>query len=310
MSLSIESISFIDHLRVERNFSLHTVSAYRRDVFAYVDWLKTQGIDSARDVQTAQVLRYAHLLRSGPVSPKEPEKFYAASSVARKMAAVRAFHQFLARENDYPDPTAKMDAVQLPRRLPKVLSLPEIRALLASPDAGTPQGVRDKAALELLYSSGLRASELCALRGGDIEREQGLVRCRGKGDKTRAVPLGEVALAALEQYLNFARPKLLEHRRQQTADPQILFLGDKGRPLSRVSLHQIVAFHAHRAGLPEWVSPHTLRHSFATHLLQGGADLRAIQEMLGHVDIATTQIYTHVATEHLRSSFEKSHPRA
>jgi integrase/recombinase XerD len=310
MSLSIESISFLDHLRVERNFSLNTVAAYRRDVFAYIDWLKLQKIDSAREVQTAQVLRYAHQLRSEPISPKEPGKFYAASSVARKMAAVRSFHQFLALENDYPDPTAKMDSVQMPRRLPKVLSLSEVRALLASPDAGIPRGVRDKAALELLYSSGLRASELCALRGGDIERQQGLVRCRGKGDKVRIVPLGEVALQALEHYLNFARPKLLEARSKVSPDPQILFVGDKGRPLSRVSLHQIVASHAHRAGLPKWVSPHTLRHSFATHLLQGGADLRAIQEMLGHVDITTTEIYTHVETEHLRSSFEKSHPRA
>lgn len=310
MSLSIESISFLDHLRVERNFSVNTVAAYRRDVFAYVDWLKLQGIDSAREVPTSQVLRYVHLLRSKPISSEEPGKFYTASSVARKMAAVRSFHQFLALENDYPDPTAKMDSVQMPKRLPKVLSPTEVRALLASPDAGTPQGVRDKAALELLYSSGLRASELCALRGGDIERQQGLVRCHGKGDKMRAVPLGEVALDALEHYLNFARPKLLEARRKASPDPQVLILGDKGRPLSRVSLHQIVAFHAQRAGLPKWVSPHTLRHSFATHLLQGGADLRAIQEMLGHVDIATTEIYTHVATEHLRSSFEKSHPRA
>jgi integrase/recombinase XerD len=307
---SIESIGFLDHLRVERNFSLHTVAAYRRDIFAYVDWLKAQGIESARDVPAAQVLRYAHHLRSEPVTPQEPGKFYAAASVARKMAAVRAFHQFLARENEYPDPTAKMDAVQLPRRLPKVLSQQEVRALLASPDGGTPQGVRDQAALELLYSSGLRASELCALRGGDIETQQGLVRCRGKGDKMRAVPLGEVALQALDHYLKFARPKLLEQRRKPAADPQILFLGDRGRPLSRVSLHQIVAHHARRTGLPVWVSPHTLRHSFATHLLQGGADLRAIQEMLGHVDIATTEIYTHVETEHLRSSFEKSHPRA
>lgn len=310
MSLSIESISFLDHLRVERNFSSHTVAAYRRDVFAYVDWLKILKMDSAREVQTAMILRYAHRLRSEPVSPKEPAKFYAASSVARKMAVVRAFHQFLAEENEYPNPTARLDSAQLRRGLPKVLSETEVRALLAAPDVSTPQGVRNKAALELLYGSGLRASELCALRGGDIEIQQQLVRCRGKGDKMRVVPLGEMALQALESYLSFARPKLLEHGRKPVVDPQTLFLGDRGKPWSRVSLHQMVSLQAQRAGLPRWVSPHTLRHSFATHLLAGGADLRAIQEMLGHVDIATTQIYTHVATEHLRVSFEKSHPRA
>jgi len=310
MLLSIESMSFLDYLRVERNFSLHTVVAYRRDIYAYEEWLKGQGIDSAREVEMAMVLRYAHHLRSVPFAERPVQQFYSDASVARKMAAVRAFHQFLAHEKEYPDPTARMDAPAVGRRLPKVLLAEQVRALLSSPDAGTPGGVRDRAALELLYSSGLRASELCALRGGDIEREQGLVRCRGKGDKMRIVPLGEVALRALDDYLHFARPKLLENRRKQSPDPQILFLGDKGCPWSRVSLHQMVVREAHRAGLPDWVTPHTLRHSFATHLLQGGADLRAIQEMLGHVDITTTEIYTHVETEHLRSSFEKSHPRA
>jgi len=180
--------------------------------------------------------------------------------------------------------------------------------------------VRDRALLELLYASGLRASELCALRASDLDLKKGWLKTFGKGSKERVVPLGESARDAIENYSTFARPKLLEARaarrklekkehsaRQPAAR---LFLNERGEELSRVSLYQIVRHHAARANLPEWVSPHTLRHSFATHLLQGGADLRAIQEMLGHADIATTQIYTHVETQHLRESYRKAHPRA
>jgi integrase/recombinase XerD len=206
-----------------------------------------------------------------------------------------------------------MDAARLPRRLPRVLSKEQVRALLASPRAGTLEGVRDRALLELLYGCGLRASELCGLRESDVDAGNGFVRCTGKGNKTRVVPIGETACAALENYLSFARPKLLEQRstrRGARRTPAELFLGDKGQLLSRVTLYQIVRLHAERSALPNWVTPHTLRHSFATHLLQGGADLRAIQEMLGHADIATTQIYTHVETGHLRESYQKAHPRA
>ena len=310
---------FIDHTRVERGFSENTAVAYMRDLEQYAAWLVAAGVSTPRAVEASHVLRFAHDLRGGRVpsvrtpNPKDEEKprgqIYASGSIARKLASIRSWHKFLARERGYLDPTAKLDAAQLPRRLPHVLSVEQIRALLASPVLSEPSGVRDKALLELLYACGLRASELCGLRAQDVDFKTNLVRCKGKGSKQRMVPLGEVARQAVEEYVSFARPKLLESKagRKQAA---LLFVGDRGQALSRVLLYQIVRRHAERAALPEWVTPHTLRHSFATHLLQNGADLRAIQEMLGHADIATTQIYTHVETHHLRASYQKAHPRA
>jgi integrase/recombinase XerD len=294
---------FIDHARVERGLSQHTAEAYARDLQQYAEWLQKAGVASPRAVEPSHILRYAHELRAANPKQVAPSfgargRAYSAASVARKLAAVRAWHKFLARERGFPDPTAKMDAARVPRRLPHVLSPEQMQALLASPDAGTPLGVRDRALLEMLYASGLRASELCALRAADVDLKNGTVRCKGKGDKERVVPLGEMARRALGEYTSFARPKLLESReakslRSEAAKqramritstrpaPRTLFVNERGETLSRVSLGQIVRHHAQRAGLPDWVSPHTLRHSFATHLLQGGADLRAIQEMLG-----------------------------
>lgn len=321
---------FIDHTRVERGFSVHTAQAYDRDLQQYAAWLTGIGVVAISEVAQAHILRYAHELRAGTLAPKErgparvaqesradkrhTARLYSAASIARKLAAVRSLHKFLAREKGYSDPTARLDSARMPRRLPHVLSLEQMRALLASPVLSEPAGVRDRAVLELLYACGLRASELCALRPHDIDFKSNLVRCRGKGDKPRVVPLGEVARAAVEEYLSFARPKLAESRdrrgRKSARIESAIFLGDRGQPLSRELLYAIVRRHARRAALPEWVTPHTLRHSFATHLLQNGADLRAIQEMLGHADIATTQIYTHVETEHLRQSYRNAHPRA
>lgn len=317
-ALETEIQEFVDHTRIERGFSENTAQAYARDLKQYAQWLGREGVLKATQIEPSHVLRYAHVLRSAHYTPATLGKLYSPLSVARKLAAIRSWHRFLAREKEYSDPSAKMDAAKLPRKLPRVLSPEDVRALLASPRASTVEGVRDRALLELLYSSGLRASELCALRENDVDGKAGLVRATGKGSKTRVVPVGEAATAALEEYLSFSRPKLLEKRTLPGARkgvstrrlPSELFLGDRGQPLSRVTLYQIVREHAERAALPDWVSPHTLRHSFATHLLQGGADLRAIQEMLGHADIATTQIYTHVETRHLRKSYQKAHPRA
>jgi integrase/recombinase XerD len=310
--LAAEIQEFVDHTRVERGFSENTAAAYQRDLMQYALWLGREGVLKAAAVEPSHVTRFAHVLRGAQYTQATEGKLYAPTSIARKLAAVRAWHRFLAREKEYSDPAAKLDATKLPRRLPRVLSKEQMRALLASPRASTPEGVRDRAVLELLYGSGLRASELCGLCESDVDAAGGFVRCTGKGDKTRIVPVGEAARAALENYLSFARPKLLERRSPKRNARRFaeLFLGDKGQVLSRVTLYQIVRQHAGRAALPDWVSPHTLRHSFATHLLQGGADLRAIQEMLGHVDIATTQIYTHVETGHLRESYQKAHPRA
>jgi len=313
-ALENEIQEFIDHTRVERGFSENTSSAYMRDLMQYAAWLGSEGVLSARAISPAHVLRYAHELRSAHYNPATKGKIYSPPSVARKLASIRSWHRFLAREKEYPDPAAKMEAARLPQRLPRVLGMDQVRALLASPKSDSPSGVRDKAILELLYSSGLRASELCDLREGAIDMKAGFVRCTGKGDKERMIPVGETARAAIENYLQFSRPKLLENRSAKKGAnrrlPTVIFLGDEGQPMSRATLYQMVRLHADRAALPDWVTPHTLRHSFATHLLQNGADLRAIQEMLGHVDIATTQIYTHVETQHLRKSYQKAHPRA
>jgi integrase/recombinase XerD len=313
-ALENEIQEFVDHTRIERGFSENTAQAYLRDLMQYALWLSGDGVLAPRAITPQHVVRYAHELRSAHYNPATKGKLYAPTSVARKLAAVRSWHRFLSREKDYADPAAKMEAAKMPRRLPRVLAVEQVRALLASPDGSTPGGVRDRAILELLYGSGLRASELCNLGEGAIDMKTGFVRCTGKGDKERMVPVGQAARAALENYLSFARPKLLEKRsegkRANRRLPTVLFLGDSGQAFSRASLYQMVRFHAERAALPDWVSPHTLRHSFATHLLQNGADLRAIQEMLGHVDIATTQIYTHVETRHLRKSYQKAHPRA
>ena len=319
LSFARDVEEFVDHMRVERGFSQNTAEAYRRDLEQYAAWLLAAGVASPRAVEMAHVLGFAHDLRAAAPAPPINGLTYAAASVARKLAAVRSWHKFLARERDYPNPTARMDASRVPRRLPHVLSREQMETLLASPTLDSPIGVRDRALLELLYASGLRASELCDLKMGEIERENGMVRVVGKGNKVRVVPLGDAARAALENYLSFARPKLLEKNEKKAragAAPRLrpnsnkLWIGDSGQALSRVSLHTIVSLHARRCEFPDWVSPHTLRHSFATHLLEGGADLRAIQEMLGHADIATTQIYTHVETKHLRESYLKAHPRA
>jgi integrase/recombinase XerD len=306
---------FVDHMRVERGFSSHTAAAYWRDLMQYAKWLMKQDVTAPRKVEASHVLSFAHELRSAS-SLDGNGKLYAPGSVARKLAAARSWHKFLARERNYPDPTAKLDGAKTPRRLPHVLSKEQMRMLLDSPPQNVPEGVRDLALLELLYACGLRASELCALRPQDVDLEKGLVRCRGKGDKERMVPLGDAAREALENYLSFARPKILEKavtRKSSTSRPRRvtqMFIGKNGDPLKRENLYAIVRHHAERAGLPIWVTPHTLRHSFATHLLQNGADLRVIQEMLGHVDIATTQIYTHVETHHLRETYRRAHPRA
>ena len=328
---------FVDHARVERGFSRHTAEAYARDLAQYAEWLANAGIEYSKKIEASHVLRFAHDLRAAaPTVPQNGDKErnnlviksrnYSPASVARKLASVRAWHKFLARERDYADPTARLETPKLPQKLPHVLNIDDVKILIESPSPMTPSGVRDRALLELLYSSGLRASELCDLRESDFDMDGGFVKCTGKGRKERVVPLGEEAKRAIENYITFARPKLLESRAVKTSSTRIakttsrqsasrrgvqnLFLNDSGSALSRVSLGQIVKTHATRCDLPIWVSPHTLRHSFATHLLQGGADLRAIQEMLGHADIATTQIYTHVETQHLRESFRRAHPRA
>lgn len=314
---------FLDHLRLERGFSPHTLDAYARDLQQYAAWLSKRGVAKPKEITAAQVQNFVIALRdeiSGGAAR------YAESSVARKVAAVRSWHKFLAREQGLSNPARHAGGFASAAKLPRVLSAEQVQRLLDAPRRDEARGLRDRALLEMLYAGGLRASELCALRPGDIDRDRGVLRCRGKGDKVRTVPLGEIASAALDLYLSFARPKLLERgagraprvaasasaprKSAERNTAEVIFLSDLGHPLSRELLFGIVKKHALRAGLPEWVSPHVLRHSFASHLLEGGADLRSIQEMLGHANLATTEIYTHVETSRLRAAYRNAHPRA
>ena len=319
---------FIAHVQVERGFSAHTAAAYRRDLEQYARWMIKKEVVSPRKIEAPQVLAWMADLRACVPEKSKGGKLYAPASVARKLAAARSFHKFLMREREVADPTARLESLKTPRALPRVLSPSQVRDLLEAPQGADLITIRDRAILELLYAAGLRAAEVCALRVVDLDLEAGLVRCRGKGDRERMVPISRAARRALAEYLGGARPQLLgvqletldkpKRGRPRKAAPtlrrskrtEMLFVERGGEGLARLNLGSLVRRYAREAGLPLWVTPHTLRHSFATHLLQNGADLRAIQEMLGHADIATTQIYTHVEAQHLRASFQKAHPRA
>ena len=286
---------FLDALWMERGLSDNTLQAYRRDLAGFAKWLANDGGSLAR-ARRDQLQAYLAWRVSGGARPR---------TTARQLSSLRRFYRHLVREgrrND--DPSARIDAPRLGRPLPGTLSEAEVEALLAAPDVATPLGVRDRAMLELLYATGLRVSELVGLRVEQVNRQHGVVRVIGKGDKERLVPLGEEALAWLDRYLAEARTGL----NRGHADPH-LFLTARGGPLSRQAFWYLVRRHAQRAGIRRTPSPHTLRHAFATHLINHGADLRVVQLLLGHSDLSTTQIYTHVARERLKQLHEKHHPR-
>ena len=228
-------------------------------------------------------------------------------TLARHVASIRAFHQFLLRErvSDH-DPSVHIETPKLERTLPKVLNLVEVETLLESPDTKDQYGIRDKAMLELLYATGIRVSELIGLQTGDVHLTMGFVRCIGKGNKERIIPIGKTALAALEHYVNNGRSHFISKKHHDNA----LFLNHHGKQLTRQGFWKILKKLAKGAGIEKELTPHTLRHSFATHLLENGADIRAVQEMLGHSDISTTQIYTHVTKTRLKDVYSKFHPRA
>lgn len=287
---------FLAYLQFEKGLADNTISSYRRDLGQYRDFLsrRKKGSDKAtitdvRDFMTS-------VSRGDNTS----------STMARKISVLRGFHRFLCREGyAESDPTS---AIQPPRRgqkLPTVLNLGEVGLLLGQPASSTPTGLRDAAMLELLYGAGLRVSELISLKTGDADPEGGFVRCMGKGSKERMIPLGEPAFKVLRQYIRKGRPFL-----GKGIQTDHLFLNRFGRRISRQSVHRMLVRYARKAGLSKAVSPHTLRHSFATHLLAGGADLRSVQEMLGHADVSTTQIYTHLSRQRLRDIYFQSHPRA
>ena len=298
--------AYLRHISIERGLSDHTVAAYRRDLAGYVGWLAERGIRDSSDVTVALVTAFAAERASAEPPP-------AASSLARLQSSVRGLHRFLTREGiEADDPTGRLRPPKAARRLPKALTIDQVERLLdaAGPEAGEPDaseliGLRDRALLELLYATGARVSEVVQLDVDDLAHGD-VVRVRGKGSKERIIPVGSYARSALEAYLTRSRPEL---SRRGRATPR-LFLGARGAPLSRQSAWLVIQHAAERAQLTAHVSPHTLRHSFATHLLQGGADVRVVQELLGHASVATTQIYTHVSVDALRDVYATSHPRA
>ncbi|WP_431865545.1 site-specific tyrosine recombinase XerD [Microbacterium paraoxydans] len=291
--------AYLRHVTIERGLSAHTVGAYRRDLEGYRDWLTAKGIDDTADITPAVVDRFIADRASAEPQP-------AATSLARLQSSVRGWHRFLAREGiEADDPTGRLRPPKTPRRLPKALTIDQVERLLAAPSAEEPLGIRDRALLELLYATGARVSEAVGLDVDDMAHGE-VLRLRGKGSKERIVPVGSYARAAVDAYLTRVRPELAAKGRASAR----LFLGARGAPLSRQSAWLVIRSAAERAQLTAEVSPHTLRHSFATHLLQGGADVRVVQELLGHSSVATTQIYTHVSVDALRDIYATSHPRA
>ena len=292
---------FIAHLELERGLSPNTLSAYRSDLEAYGRFLVSAGIDpiAARPQDLAA-------WSASLASPPEGEKRPASSTLHRKAASIRAFYRYLRREDLIPeDPTTGIAPQRRRKSLPPGRTVEQVERLLAAPAGSTPQAYRDRAILEVMYASGLRVSEVIGLEMADVDTREGVLRARGKGNRDRVVPIGSDAIRAIESYRTAGRPALVGNRHVPN-----LFLNHRGGPLSRQGLYKIVQGHAARAGLADSMTPHTLRHSFATHLLAGGCDLRAVQEMLGHADVATTQIYTHLSGAELQDVYMKTHPRA
>jgi len=288
--------AFLLHLKTERRLSGNTLSAYGADLRRFSAFLADHGGD-ARKFTRSDLLDHLTALRDGGLS---------ARSTARHVSTMRSFFRFLVREGVLAaSPISGVKAPRLGRPLPKYLTLSQVDRLLAAPDGHTPEGVRDRAMLTILYASGLRASEAIGVELDDVDLEEAVLRTRGKGSKERIVPIGQAALKAIEIYLERGRPELVKNKVEAH-----LFVNFRGGQLTRQGLYKIVRRHALTAGLADRMSPHTLRHTFATHLLAGGCDLRAVQEMLGHADISTTQMYTHLSGERLKQVYFDAHPRA
>ena len=291
--------TYLRHVTIERGLSEHTIAAYRRDLAAYREWLAADGIADTAEVTPAVVGRFIADRAGAEPAP-------AATSLARMQSSVRGWHRFLAREGiEDDDPSGRLRPPKAPQRLPKALTIDQVERLLAAPSAEDPLGIRDRALLELLYATGARVSEAVGLDVDDLAHGD-VLRLRGKGSKERIVPIGSFARAAVDAYLTRVRPGLAAKGRASAR----LFLGARGAPLSRQSAWLVIRAAAEGAQITSEVSPHTLRHSFATHLLQGGADVRVVQELLGHASVATTQIYTHVSVDTLRDIYATSHPHA
>ncbi|AZA11361.1 site-specific tyrosine recombinase XerD [Corynebacterium gerontici] len=297
---------WLRYLAVEQGVSAHTLSNYRRDVQRYLRWLEAQGIEDLSEVHTPLLQRYVAFLRQGDT--ELGARPLAPSSVARALIVVRGLHKFAVEEGVLANNVAA--DVAPPRggqHLPETLSIDQVQCLLESIPAGesaTPVDLRDRALLELLYGTGMRISEALALNVDELRDCGDLLKVTGKGRKQRIVPLGSKAKAALQAYLVRGRPALA------TGTSHAAFLNTRGRALSRNSAWHVLKHAAERSGLDQGISPHTLRHSYASHLIEGGADVRVVQELLGHASVTTTQIYTHISAENLRSVWASSHPRA
>lgn len=288
---------FFHFLQVERGLSDNTLKSYKRDISSYINHLKANERVSWNEVTRSDIVSYLYKLKDTGKS---------SSTIARTISSLRQFHHFLLREDLVNhDATLHIETPKKERKLPDVLSIGEVDKLLEI-KADTPLSIRNKAMLELIYATGLRVSELVSLKTTDLHLTMGFVRCFGKGAKERIVPLGEVAQKSIEDYLKYSRQTLLKKNKEE----HVLFLNQHGRPMTRQGFWKILKKLANEANITKDITPHTLRHSFATHLLENGADLRAVQEMLGHSDISTTQIYTHVTKTRLKDMYKSFHPRA
>ncbi|MCW4459770.1 site-specific tyrosine recombinase XerD [Microbacterium sp. MPKO10] len=300
MSLERSIDTFLRHVAIERGLSENTVAAYSRDLTRYREWLEGISVEEFPRVTSAHIVAFLRSLTQNAEKPLSP------TSVARVLSSVRSLHRFLLEERVVEIDVAKdVKPPRQPDRLPKAITIAQVEALLETASGDSPQAIRDRALLELLYATGARVSEVCALNVDDVV-DTDIVRLTGKGNKQRIVPIGSYARAALDTYLVRVRPALSA----RGAATPALFLGLRGQRVSRQNAWLIIKAAADRAGLSEHVSPHTLRHSFATHLLQGGADVRVVQELLGHASVATTQIYTLVTADTLRDMYTQAHPRA
>jgi len=289
--------SYIDYLLIERGLSNNSLSAYRSDLNSYLDNIKKQGIEDLSRISSANIIRFIGDMR---------DRGYTPNTVRRKVVTVKGFHRYLVAEGTVPkNPSENLEALNVPKVLPDVLNLKEMELLLTQVDLSTDAGVRDRTILEFLYAGGLRVSELINLKMEDINRESGFVRVMGKGSRQRLAPLGREALDWLDKYTSTVRPRLLKKRLSP-----YLFPGRDGKGhLTRQAVWLKIKEYTLKADLRAVISPHTFRHSFATHMLEGGADLRSVQILLGHANISTTQIYTHISREHLREVHKKYHPR-
>jgi integrase/recombinase XerD len=294
-------LDFLAYLEFERGLSRNTLDAYRTDLLQYGRFLEARE-QSALDATPGDVADFLEGLAKG----SEDRRPASPATIHRKSACLRSFYRHLRRDGLLDtDPTATLSTPRRSRKLPHVLTRGEVEELLAQPRGTEPAALRDRALLEVMYACGLRASEAIGLELMDVDTDDGVLRARGKGSKERVVPIGQAALKALRTYLERGRPKLVKG-----APEAHLFVNFRGGHLTRQGLYKIVRRHAQTAGLADRMSPHTLRHTFATHLLAGGCDLRSVQEMLGHADVSTTQLYTHLSSERLKDVYFRAHPRA